>query len=48
MGGRSVPSITRAPVKAIVDPGCCAGAVTDQSAAVAQAIKKQFDLMATL
>jgi hypothetical protein len=48
MGGRSVPSITRAPVKAIVDPGCCAGTVTDQRAAAAQAINRQFVLMATL
>ena len=48
IGARSVPSITRAPVKAVVDAGCCAGVVTDRSATAAQAMKSGCDFMATL
>ena len=36
IGPRSVPSITRAPVKAVVEAGCCAGVVADRTAAAAQ------------
>jgi hypothetical protein len=48
IGARSVPSITRAPVKAVVDGGCCAGVVTDRRATAALATNKEVDFMATL
>src|SRR5450432_2664075 len=49
IGARSVPSITRAPVKAVVvDAGCCAGVLTDQSATAAQAMARENDFMAPL
>src|SRR5476651_2256506 len=49
IGARSVPSITRAQVKAVVvDAGCCAGVPTDQHATAAQAMAKGSDFMAPL
>src|SRR3954453_9516119 len=48
IGGLSVPSITRAPGNAFVEPPSCAGVAIEHTAAATQASNHAGDIMTTL